>query len=279
MTEEYQRLYDAVLAQWTIPVEALDVDTPFGVTRVHAAGPEDGEPVVLLPGGGATSAVWFAVGSALAQTRRVYAVDLISDVGRTRPVAGAVRTRQDVTAWLDATLDGLRVERADLVGHSYGAWIALAAALDTKRVRRLALLDPTTCFAGFRFGYLWHSLPVVTKATPQRWRRFLAWETGGRPIDAASRELIAHGAQAQNGAKLVYPKRFTAEEVRAFDVPTLVVLAGRTKAHDIRKVGAGATRLLRHVTVRTVPQASHHTLPTEDADEVSAMIGAAFPSS
>ncbi|NUT36544.1 MAG: alpha/beta fold hydrolase [Hamadaea sp.] len=272
MTEEYQRLYDAVLAQWTVPVESLDVETPFGVTRVHAAGPADADPVVLLPGGGATSAVWFAVGSALAQTRRVYAVDLISDVGRTRPVAGAVRTRQDVTAWLEATLDGLGVERADVVGHSYGAWIALAATLDTKRARRLALLDPTTSFAGFRFGYLWHSLPVITKATPRRWRRFLAWETGGRPIDAASRELLAHSAQAENGARLVMPKRFAAQELRALESPTLVVLAGKSKAHDVRKVGAGATRLLRKVTVRTLPEASHHTLPTEDAAVATAML-------
>jgi pimeloyl-ACP methyl ester carboxylesterase len=45
-------------------------------------------------------------------------------------------------------LDGLGVELPELVGHSYGAWIALTYALQRPaRVGKLTLLDPTMCFA------------------------------------------------------------------------------------------------------------------------------------
>ncbi|WP_238150993.1 alpha/beta fold hydrolase [Kribbella sindirgiensis] len=57
----------------------------------------DGPPVVLLPGHGATSPVWFAIAPRLAEKYRVYAIDLIVDAGRGKSHDPASLTRQ-VTA-------------------------------------------------------------------------------------------------------------------------------------------------------------------------------------
>jgi len=260
--------YDAVLAQWPVEYATLDLESRFGTTRVLAAGPEDAEPLLLLHGGGATSAVWFADVRALARERRVYAVDLICDSGRSVPRPGVVRTRSDVTAWFSTVLDGLGVERADVAAHSYGAWVALVSAVDSGRVRRLALIDPTTCFAGMARGYLVRSLPLLVLGGEKRWRRFLAWETGGRPLDPAWLELVATGAQGRNGAKIVLPKRPSDEELRALDVPVLLVLGGASRVHDVAVVREHASVLLPHVTVVTLPEATHHTLPQQHAIEL-----------
>jgi pimeloyl-ACP methyl ester carboxylesterase len=260
--------YDAVLAQWPVEYAALDLPSRFGTTRVLAAGPVDAEPLLLLHGGGATSAVWFADVRALARERRVYAVDLICDAGRSVPGRGSVRTRADIAAWFATVLDGLGVERADVAAHSYGAWVALVSALGTRRVRRLALIDPTTCFTGMAREYLLRALPALMLGGEARWRRFLGWETGGRPLDPAWLTLVATGTQGRNGAKIVRPRRPSDEELRGLDVPVLLVLGGQSRAHSPEAVRERASRLLRDVTVVMLPDATHHTLPQQHAIEL-----------
>ncbi|MEV0271683.1 alpha/beta fold hydrolase [Hamadaea sp. NPDC050747] len=260
--------YDAVVAQWPVEVEPLDLESRFGTTRVLAAGPAVGDPLVLLHGGGSTSAVWFADVEALARERRVYAVDLICDAGRSRPRPGAVRTRGDVAAWFATVLDGLGLDRADVAGHSYGAWVALASAVETRRVRRLALIDPTTCFAPMSPKYVLRSLPALVVGGERRWRRFFAWETGGRALDPAWLTLVATGAQGRNGAKVVRPKRPSDEELRMLETPVLLVLGGRSQVHDVTVVRDHALQVLKDVSVVMLPDASHHTLPQQHGIEL-----------
>ncbi|MFJ6776051.1 alpha/beta fold hydrolase, partial [Kitasatospora sp. NPDC091257] len=196
-TAPFLAAYDALLARWPVPVEALTVRTAHGTTRINACGPADGHPLVLLHGGGATSTMWFANAGAWAEAgHRVLAVDLIGDPGRSIHDGAALDGVPGLLGWLDAVLDGLDVPRADLCGHSYGGWIALEYALHAPaRVDRLALLDPTQCFAGFRPGYLLRALPLfLPHRTPARARSYLDWETRDTPpLDPAWRELYALG--------------------------------------------------------------------------------------
>ena len=64
--------YDKVLGQWPVQVEPLDLVSQFGTTRVNACGPDDAPSLVLLPGGGATSTVWFGNVEALSRDHRIY---------------------------------------------------------------------------------------------------------------------------------------------------------------------------------------------------------------
>lgn len=81
-TSSFRAAYDAVLGRWPGPVEAVDLATPYGVTRVNRCGPAAAPPLVLLPGGGSTSTVWGAcVAAGAARAHRVHAVDLVGDPG------------------------------------------------------------------------------------------------------------------------------------------------------------------------------------------------------
>src|SRR5215471_2270858 len=120
----FQAAYDAVLAKWPSSVDSVDVDTPYGVTRVNICGPADGPPVVLLPGAGATSTVWFNNVGTLIRSYQVFAVDLMGDFGRSVRDGQPIRTHADIVEWLDAVFAACEIDDPVLVGHSYGSWIA-----------------------------------------------------------------------------------------------------------------------------------------------------------
>lgn len=259
----FRRAYDKVMAGWPADREAVMVPTPFGATHVNVCGPHDGPPLLLLPGGdGGTSASWSAQATDLARTHRVHAVDLIGRPGRSIPSADhPLRTVADLTAWLDALLDGLGVGAVDLGGHSYGGWIALHYALRAPaRVRRLFLLDPTGCFAGFKAAYLMRALPMLLRPSPGRVRAFLEWETGGVPLDP-DRLGLQEAAAGFPSVKPVTGPRPAPDALRTLDVPVLLLLAGNSRTHDSRRVAARAAGMLPRAEIDILPDASHHSLP------------------
>jgi pimeloyl-ACP methyl ester carboxylesterase len=266
--DRFESAYDKVMAKWPDEREAVTVPTPFGETYVNVCGPADGRPLVLLPGGGgATSASWYAQAAELARARhRVHAVDLIGFPGRSVPAAGRrPRTVADLMSWLDTLLDGLSLKAAtpavDLGGHSYGGWIALHYALHAPdRVRRLFLLDPTQCFAGFETAYLLHALPMLLRPTARRVRAFLEWETGGAAPDPDWLRLQEAGAGFPS-AKPVTGPRPAPDALRGLNAPVLLLLAGSSRTCDTHLVATRAGELLPHVETDILPDVSHHALP------------------
>ena len=253
--------YDTLIERWGVPVEAIDVPTRFGTTRVNACGPRDATPLVLLHGGRANSASWYANAAALARTRRVYAPDTIGDPGRSRNTGQPLRTRQNLLDWLAELLTDLDIRHAEICGHSFGAWLALAHTLRAPRgsVGRLALLDPTQCFAGFAPACLWHALPGMLRSG---WGNdaYLQWETDGADLDPEWLALQRLGATAPTG-KIISGRRPKTSALHALSIPVLVLLAERSRVHDIDKIAKRASRALPHVAVETLPDVSHHMIP------------------
>ncbi|MFG2457492.1 alpha/beta fold hydrolase [Streptomyces sp. NPDC048523] len=269
--DAFEAAYEKVWEKWPAGREALRVPTPFGTTYVNACGPADAPPLVLLPGGGgATSTSWYAQAAHLARTRRVLAVDLIGAPGRSEPAADRhPRTVADLAAWLDALLGGLGVGRADFGGHSYGAWTALHYALRAPdRMRRLFLLDPTQCFAGFKAAYLLHALPMLLRPTPTRVRAFLEWETGGGVLDPDWLRL-QEAAAGFPAARPVTGPRPALDALRALNTPVLLLVAANSRTHDTYQVTAQAGELLPRAEIDVVPGVSHHALPQSAPPELA----------
>jgi pimeloyl-ACP methyl ester carboxylesterase len=267
----FESAYDTVLAKWPAGVEPLDVPTPFGTTRVHAYGPAGREPLVLIHGGGATSTVWYAVVPALSAHHRVYAPDRIDDAGRGVPGGRRVTRAEDLIEWLDALRTGLGAPTVGLCGHSYGGWLALRYALSAPdRVSRLGLLDPTDCFTGPRLSYRLQAVPLFLRPSPARVRAFIEWEAGGAPVDPDWLELAAAGTVPKPA---VLPRRPSVPVLRGLRVPTLIVLAGRSRAHDVRRVADRVRRTVPDARVHVVPDATHYTLPLRPIPELAGFFG------
>ncbi|MFG2885082.1 alpha/beta fold hydrolase [Streptomyces sp. NPDC048297] len=268
--DRFRDAYDTVLAKWPADREALTVPTPFGETRVNACGPREAPPLLLLPGGGgATSVSWYAQAADLARVRRVYAPDLIGAPGLSTPATGRhPRTVADLAAWLDALLDGLGVTSADVGGHSYGAWTALHHALRSPaRVRRLFLLDPTRCFAGYKAAYLLHALPMLLRPAPHRVRAFLEWETGAA-VDPDWLRLQEEAAGFPAVRPVTGP-RPAPDALRALDVPVLLLVAANSRTHDPVTVAVRAGALLPRVESAVLADVSHHALPQAAPDDLT----------
>ena len=263
--------YDKVMAKWPAEREAVTVPTPFGTTYVNMCGPLHAPAVVLLPGGGgATSAGWYAQAADLARTHRVFALDLPGCAGRgTEAGDRHPRTVADLVAWLDAVLDDLGLAGTDLGGHSYGGWIALHYALHARaRVRRLFLLDPTQCFAGYRPAYLLHALPLVLRPSPRRVRALLEWETGGAPLDPDWLRL-QEAAAGFPATRPVTGPRPDPDALRALKTPVLLLVAANSRTGDAYEVTAQAGALLPQAEIDVVPGLSHHALPQSAPPELA----------
>ncbi|TSD56650.1 alpha/beta fold hydrolase [Variovorax sp. KBS0712] len=123
------------------PEIANSVRTGAFHTNVHDLG--EGAPVLFIHGSGpgvSAWANWRLVLPVLAQTRRVIAPDM-AGFGFTERVPGAAYTMDTWVQQALDLLDALDIERADVVGNSFGGALALALAIRAPhRVRRLVLM-------------------------------------------------------------------------------------------------------------------------------------------
>jgi 3-oxoadipate enol-lactonase len=99
----------------------------------------DGNAVVMIHGFPLTRDIWNAQAEALARTHRVVLPDL-RGMGASSVPDGPY-LMETLASDVAATLDALAIERAALVGHSLGGYVALAfARMYTERVTHLALV-------------------------------------------------------------------------------------------------------------------------------------------
>lgn len=99
-----------------------------------------GDPaIVLLHGAGTDRSLWDLIVPALSEKHRVVRVELPGHGAS--PMIGEI-TVKEVARAVDKALEREHVERALLVGHSYGAWVALEEAVaNPKRAAGVAVID------------------------------------------------------------------------------------------------------------------------------------------
>jgi pimeloyl-ACP methyl ester carboxylesterase len=134
--------YRELLAYWPVANQQLRLPTREGETFVIASGPAHAPALVLLHGAHANALTWMGDVTAWSRHFRVYAVDVIGDVGLSAPSRPELDT-EAYAFWLDDVLAGLRVAQAAFVGLSLGGFIALDYAIRRPgAVTALALLCP-----------------------------------------------------------------------------------------------------------------------------------------
>jgi pimeloyl-ACP methyl ester carboxylesterase len=262
--------YDAMLADLWPEHDARDVPTAFGTTRVmtddrSGAG---AAPFVLLAGGGGNSLMWHRYVGPWSRHRRVIAIDQIGDPGRStqdKPFADG----RDLAAWLDEVLVALEVERAHLVGCSYGGWVALRYAQHRPgRAATLTLLDP----AGF--GKVtarllgWVLLGALAGLAPRPVRRRAAgWVRNATLLDDDLMRLIRYAVSFRR--RMPTPAPLADDELAALTVPVQLLIGEHSVLFDPPAVAGRVTRLMPAARVEIVPGASHD-VPMHSVDLVTA---------
>jgi len=225
--EKFMAAYDQAFALWPQPCEEFDVETATATTRVHAYRPHPGgDPVVLL-------SMFNAAGlyphvSALAEDGPVYGIDLPGDANPS--VARApMAPPASCAAWLDELLGKLSDRPAHLVGYSYGGWMAMNQALRAPgRVASITLLDPAGLTKVDARFWWWLSISGLATLTPMPLRRHLArWLDSPGMLQPELMTLMWAGTRGYH-AEPKFPAILTDDELRAIDVPVLLITGARS---------------------------------------------------
>ena len=144
------------------PVESRYLETPQGTTHVLSTGPEQAPPLICLHGALASSAHVLPELGSLVQRYRVHAVDVI---GQSVMSADTRLSLNDDSYghWVEAVYRGLGLERAALLGVSWGGYAALrAASVVPESISALILVVPAGIVNGPAWdGFAKLALPIL----------------------------------------------------------------------------------------------------------------------
>jgi pimeloyl-ACP methyl ester carboxylesterase len=271
--QRYLTLYRELRAEAGFSGRERDVSTSIGRTWVYEW-PGKGAPIVLLHGAGTNALMWAPVIDELADRRRL-AFDMPGDPGES-VLDHPVETVDGLVGWLDDALRETVAAPAHLVGASYGAWLAVAAAPAlADRIASLTLVEPILDPLSPRFWI--HGIATgiaISVPGPQRPMLARRLHVGSVAADPRVRKLGVMGFRAHNRKALPRPALPVPDEVlAALPVPTQVLLAPHSSVH---RAGALATRIAGAnpaIRIHVVP-GSGHTLPVEHPETVAEHIAA-----
>ena len=225
--EKFMAAYERAFALWPQPREEFDIDTATATTHVHAYRPHPGgEPVVLLSAFNAAS--WYPHVAALAEDGPVYGIDMPGDANPSVPRA-LMTPPASCAAWLDELLARLSDRPAHLVGASYGGWVAMNQAIRAPgRVASITLLDPAGLTRLDARFWWWLTVSGLASLTPMPLRRRLArWLDNPAMLDQELMTLMWAAIRGYR-AEPKFPGVLTDDDLRAIDVPVLLVTGARS---------------------------------------------------
>lgn len=274
--DKFFAAYDETLALWPVPHEAVQVMTSFGLTHINAAGSPDLPPLVLIHGNQVSSSVWYPNIELLSRHFRVYAPDVIDQMGRSVPKF-KLKKASDYSDWISEVLDALHLDCIPIIGHSHGGWQALNLAIHSpQRVERLVLLSPAPAILRLRMQLLLRMLPIFVRPTSAMFYRYFQWLTT-MPLDKDRPHPLIE--QMMLGALSYKPQElsfgvvtvFTNDELRQIDKPTLLLVGEREVVYDPVKALERARRLMPQVEAELIAGGGH-LFPVDQAAATNARI-------
>jgi len=271
LEKDYMALYKVVLTKWNVPMESLDITTRYGITHINTCGSTNNTPMLLFPGFGANSAIWYPNVGALSSKFRIYAIDTNGQPGKSIP-------RQKLTAsnsieWISEVLNNLNLEKVNMAGISLGGWLTLNFAIHKpERVEHIILLDPAASLEKVSGDFLRHSfIPIMVHPTRPGLVKYFRWMTRGYVVDPNWGELMLQGILNTRPQPPIRPAPFTDSELRSVKIPVLLLIGERSVIYNPQGAYQRAIRLISNVQAEIIPGASH-ALNDEKAELVNARI-------
>lgn len=257
---EFMAFYDGALERLPFPVEGREIQTRFGRTHLGIGGNAAGPPLIVLPGMSIPSPLMLEFFQVHARDHLLIAPDLIGHPGRSEDRVHTARNH-GFGLWLADLLDGLGLEKAEMVSGSFGSSFALdLATFAPERVGRQGLVVPAgltpnlpylTIYATFLitwFAYRYWpdrtrlasiSQPLVRSLTPENYTF----------LDIVIRETAFF---RHRPAGPFFPK-----DLAGYREPVLLVTAGEDRLFPRDRTRANAIAALNVVDEIFLPNARH----------------------
>ncbi len=258
-------LYECELKGLGLACERTIVKTRFGSAHVVSAGPPGAPPLVLVHGLFVPAPYAIELFRPLAAGWRIYAPDVAGQTGLSSPARPATRGN-GYGRWLSDVLDGLGIERAAMLGVSFGAAIVLdLAACSPGRIERAALVTPAGIVRGMAPKLfvrlllpwtLYRFFPAASRRLMRRlWDRKVGYD--GRffnLFDAVMRDVKLF---------VVPPGPFSREDLSRFTSPALVMLAKDDALIPVESALRRATEVIPNLSGTVVFDGPH--IPGKEA--------------
>ena len=249
---------------WPVESESLYINTSYGKTFVRLSGPKHAPPLFLLHGIGSNSLYWGKNIEELSEEFRTYAADTIDDYGLSINTV-RMKDRSDHAKWLNELFTGLGLEdNINLIGYSYGGWIASQYALGfQKRLRKIIMVAPAGTIRPIVFQFY---IRRILMLLPIRFFKesYFSW------VDAASNDT--HGFKEQidfmettvrcyrHNYSIVRPTVLTDEELRSIKCPALFLIGEREKIYSPQKAVDRLERVAPHIKKEIIPDTGHMSI-------------------
>lgn len=254
----YMSAYDAVISHWPVPYETIELSTRCGITHIIASGPQNAPPLLLLPGNFDCSVSWFHIVKSLSAAHRVYALDTIGDVGKSK-ACQLPASREDYANWLVDVFDGLSISSADVMGISYGGFLAVNFALKFKeRARRLVLLCPGLPLAPFTFQWMVRGMPMILRPTESTVKWFIRGASTSKITDELTKVFIL-GMTGARSTKVLQPV-IQEHEWGELQIPILLLVGDHEIMYEPVKAIEQAKRKFPNIRTELIGDAGHFLL-------------------
>lgn len=269
-------IYDEKLADWPVPYETHMVETSYGQVHVIISGDAANPPMLLFHASAMSAWSWRDNIAVLSQDYRTYAIDTLGEANRSvlTDTSTYPTSAEDITALYAEVADALNVERAVLVGASYGGFIATNYAIHyPERTEAMALLGPmgltpATAETAMRIMLVQcFPLPPIQQGTAR-------WALGDDPAVLAASEEWFRYVVSGTLPRVAPPRAFTPAELEEMTVPVLLIIGSRD---SLTGDPAAVRELAEHVPDIDIQVLdSGHLIGIEHADTVNELIPAFF---
>lgn len=259
--------YHAIMDKWPSPYEELHIPTSFGETYVIARGPANAPPVVLIHALLAASASWYRNVEALSQEYRVYAVDVVGEGNKSRPIK-PITSLDDFLQWFTELIDGLGIDTLHLAGNSYGGFTAAYYAMKLpERIRKLVLIGPAATISPMRPFYIHMFIPKAMygffpklPGVKRVMRSSVNWMHKGLPCDPLWEPLFYRSMVYGGLINQVFPRVYSKEEFARIKAQVLLMLGEKEAIYNnLQSAIRAARELIPNVEIEMIPNAHHVT--------------------
>jgi len=277
----YFKTYDKVLAQLNTPHTEKYIDTSYGSTHVIHCGQGIGEKIVMLHCMGFSSISWYNNLKELSEHFDVYCIDTVGEPNKT--LGNTVKiTFDDYMKWLLQVLDGLKIETANLVGWSFGGFLATGFAINhPERAGKVCALSPAATVSKLNYRFYLKLFPALISGNQKRIDSFLKWIAGKNhdydyenPAFAVFSEGIKSFKGWATGYKLCV---YSDNDFKQMSMPYLLILGSDDPIYNknainevVKKIGT----LNKNIKAETIN--GTHGFPIQNAQEVNKRLIAFF---
>ena len=271
----YFAAYDHSLETWPVAYESRYVSTTFGDTHILVSGPTNGKPIVLLHGKNGSATMWRDNMAAISCERRVYALDILGDLGKSN-VIKKYSNRREFADWLTQVLDGLDLQKTDMVGISMGSYLIVNYALEKpERLNKIVLLAPAATFSSFTRNFLIIGLMASVFGNEFLFKRMLRSYVGSDELleNAINTQAILGMKFATIPNPFLLAEKLPDAELKSLKVPALLAVGeNETINQDSPEIVIEkAKKLVPNIQTIIVP-GGYHSLNMTNPEQVNDLI-------